>query len=94
MRKDDAVILIAKGKKMSFKQGAELISLAHLEFINPETGRKIKFKGGQKFWVTNTMHDQQSNGIVKLQRAGKGHISTGYPFSPEQVKEFFLEITE
>lgn len=52
-------------------------------------GRSIQIRAGQSFWITNTRIDQQTRGIVLVDRKGKGCISHGYAFTPEQIATLF-----
>jgi hypothetical protein len=60
-----------------------------MQFVNPETGRKMKALPGQVFWVTNPEHLQKSKCAVQFQRKGRGSICTGPAFSLGTFNEWF-----
>lgn len=49
----------------------------------------ITVRKGQRFEVTNSQTGQMSDGIVMIDRKGKGHVGIGYPFTPEQILALF-----
>lgn len=51
--------------------------------------RAITVSKGQRFQVTNSQTSQLAKGIVLIDREGKGHISIGYPFTPDQILTLF-----
>ena len=75
-----------------YKQGATLKAKAAFQFKAPGSrGRAVTVKPGQLFWVTNCSTDQQRSGHVTIDREGRGHISHGYAFHPETLRQYFEE---
>ena len=73
------------------QQFQEMTAKADFNFRASAKGRAVVVRAGQKFWMTNTASNAQRTGLVVLERKGKGSIGTGYPFSLEQVANFFQE---
>jgi len=44
---------------------------------------------GQRFWVTSSECMQKRTNYVTIDREGKGALSNGYRFTPEQITELF-----
>lgn len=53
--------------------------------------RKVTVRTGQRFWITNSKLNQKDTGLIMIDRYGKGCISHGYPFTPEQIGQLFSE---
>lgn len=76
-------------RSQSYPQGAHVTPRLPIEFVNPESGRKMRALPGQLFWVTNPAHQQPREG-VKIQRKGKGHICTGPAFDFATFADWFV----
>lgn len=74
---------------MTIRQGASLTARCSFEFRNPETGRKVTIRQGQRFWVTSSATLQSRENAVRIDREGKGHISHGWPFAPASIADLF-----
>lgn len=74
---------------MAIKQGARLVARVSFQFRNPETGRKVTIREGQRLWVTSAAIQQEREGAVRIDREGKGTISHGWPFAPGHIPQFF-----
>lgn len=72
---------------MTFPQCQRLESVCDFQFKSH--GRLVKVKAGQRFWVTNTKSDQAQMQCALIEREGKGHISSGWPFSLNDVSTYF-----
>ena len=81
----------------TYKHCVELTAKSDFAFRVGGKGRTIAVRTGQTFWVTNTQVDQQARGLVLINRKGKGYISAGYAFTPDQIEALFtlspLEVT-
>jgi hypothetical protein len=75
----------------TYKHCTELTAKSDFAFRVGGKGRAITVRTGQAFWVTNTQVDQQTRGIVLVDRKGKGSISAGYAFTPEQIETLFTQ---
>lgn len=70
------------------KQGDFVTAIGDFSFKNQGArGRAVQVKIGQQFWVTNPTYQHKE--YIMVQRAGKGHINTGYAFSVEDFSKFF-----
>ena len=54
------------------------------------SGHTVKARAGQVFWVTSNVHLQSVEQAVRVARKGKGCISHGYCFKPEDIERFFI----
>lgn len=71
------------------KQGTYLEAASDFEF---KSAKLVKVKAGQLFWITNSEFDQTRTGHVLIQRKGKGHLSTGWPFAASDIETYFKAI--
>lgn len=72
------------------KQGARLVARRDFQFKVPGVkGRAVTVRAGQRFWITNSMLDQDARKVVMIDREGRGHISNGYAFTPEMIADLF-----
>lgn len=74
---------------MAMKQGTRLTARLSFEFRNPESGRKVTIREGQRFWITSSATLQERESAVRIDREGKGTISHGWPFTPAHIPQFF-----
>ncbi len=81
-------------RSTTYPQGWIVTPRAPMEFVNPETKRKTRALPGQKFWITNTQLEQRKYGFIRINREGKGHISTGPAFSLGTFNEWFVSVKE
>ncbi|GGG61026.1 hypothetical protein [Hymenobacter glacieicola] len=70
------------------KQGTYLIAKTGIEFSTPGArGRKVKIKQGQRMVVTSPGYRNTES--VMVDKAGKGHIGSGYLLDLSAINEFF-----
>jgi hypothetical protein len=71
-------------------QGKIFAARADFAFRPAHKGaRRVEVRTGQRFWITNTVLGQAIDGLVMVNREGKGSISSGYAFAPDQFAQLF-----
>lgn len=73
----------------TFPQHTPLTAKIDFQFKPGGKGRNVIVRKGQRFWVTSSQTLQMSEAAVRVDRKGKGSISQGYPFTPEQIQTLF-----
>lgn len=71
------------------KQGQTLIAKSDFGFRAKAKGRAVQVRTGQRFWVTNSAICQAKDGVIMVDREGKGHISNGWAFTPSLIETYF-----
>lgn len=72
------------------RQGSTITAKSAFTFKASGTrGRAVTVRSGDKFWITNCETDQARQGVVMIDRTGRGHISHGYAFQPEILQAWF-----
>ena len=91
-----AVAAVLLGGAVRAESQAPTVQQVYDKFATAVGGRdaavKVKVKAGQLFWITNSEFDQTRTGHVLIQRKGKGHLSTGWPFAASDIETYFKAI--
>jgi hypothetical protein len=81
-----SVVEFQFGVTVAIRQASRLLCKKPISFKVNGKGRTIHFKEGQRFWVSNTMLEQRTTGLIKVGRLAS---YTTYNFTPEMVRDHF-----